>query len=418
MRKLIMVVGVVLLAACATVQSDEPLTEDNSNLESGGDEAGENCVNTDTYECIGLYYGTNRKQADDDPSGQKVYDPVAANKTTLGRLTVTIPRTRRQRPGAKIEMIGSEKKSITEADRAEVFAVWGNRQLPKSLFLSLSRAELANDPSKKKAIVYVHGFNTTFRNASFRAGQIKYDLDFDGPVYFFSWPANGQWGVAERDYLSDLDDADLSAGPLADFLVSVREAVGTETKIYAIAHSMGARVVMNALKDIALDKGKDYENGPLVNRLVLAAGDVDRSVFLKWNDQADSLIGDVTIYTSNNDKALRLSRAIRNLLSFRKSDPKTRIGINHGEMGPTVLRSAKAATIDISKYNEQWFSSLVSLNHANYVDNNVGVQDIKALVNDAPLDPELRDTRFRLQCAGPQLPYWVFNARRRAPGPC
>jgi len=36
-----------------------------------------------------------------------------------------------------------------------------------------------------QALVFVHGYNTSFDNAIRRAGQLAYDLGFDGPVFAF-----------------------------------------------------------------------------------------------------------------------------------------------------------------------------------------------------------------------------------------
>lgn len=428
MRKLIIFAGISsLLAACATYAPDEPTSEpvaeapsnapefDLGGFESGGSSTEFTCANTSAYECVAVFYGTNRKAARKDRSGQQVFGPVASSEQTLGRLTVTIPRSRK--PGSKIAMIGSEKEIVSEQDRAKVFAVWENIVLQQELFAKISSDELSNDPAKKKAIIYVHGFNTTFRNGSYRAAQIKYDLDFDGPIYYFSWPANGQANSGVRDYLSDLDDADLSAEPLANFLLRVRKAVGDDTKIYAVAHSMGTRVFMNALNNIAIQEVSIKK--PLVNRLILAAGDLDRSVFMHWRDTTEDLIGDLTIYASNKDKPLRASLSLRNLFQFKRSnDPKTRIGLVSKQLGATILANTNAATIDISKYNDNWFSSLIGLNHADYVEENIGLRDIEALVNDEPLDPTSRNPDFRLNCKGQGRPLWVYKARKVDSGPC
>ena len=443
MRLMLTILAMAVITACATGPepyvtgnpsvpgdvgdgSDEPLAApgaeppgDSGRLESGGGgAAADDCVNTSTFECVALFYGTNRQRRLSDLSGQRVFEPVATDATTFGRLTITVPRSRRENIGGKIPMIANERKRVTNNDRGNVFAIWDDQTLAREWFIEISREELAADPAKKKAIVYVHGFNTTFRNASFRAAQIKYDLEFEGPVYFFSWPANGQGGGEALDYLSDLDDADLSAAPLAEFLLTVRETVGADTKIYAIAHSMGTRVFMNALRDISFRSGGKNGERPLINRLVLAAGDLDRSVFLSWLDKTQAMIGDLTIYASDKDKALRGAIWLRNLLAFGNNDPKTRIGIITDRLGPTILDQENAVTIDISKYDERMFSALTSLRHADYIENNIGLKDIEALVNDAPLDPELRDSRYKRRCAGAGRAYWVFGARGRPSGNC
>jgi esterase/lipase superfamily enzyme len=43
--------------------------------------------------------------------------------------------------------------------------------------------------SKATPLVYVHGFNTKYEEAVLRAGQLAYDLKYQGPVLVFTWPA-------------------------------------------------------------------------------------------------------------------------------------------------------------------------------------------------------------------------------------
>ena len=41
------------------------------------------------------------------------------------------------------------------------------------------------DPDAEHAFVFIHGFNVPFRNAAFRTAQLKYDMQIEGPVFFF-----------------------------------------------------------------------------------------------------------------------------------------------------------------------------------------------------------------------------------------
>ena len=84
-----------------------------------------------------------------------------------------------------------------------------------------------------QALLFVHGYNVSFDNAVRRAGQLAYDLGFDGPVFMFSWPSR----QGMLSYVGDRDSAQLSADPLRTFI----ETVVAETKakrIHIIAHSM------------------------------------------------------------------------------------------------------------------------------------------------------------------------------------
>ena len=96
------------------------------------------------------------------------------------------------------------------------------------------------------ALVFVHGFNVSFDEALQRAAQLRRDLNYDSALFVFSWPSRGSmWR-----YGTDLDSAAAAAKSLAEFLAAVEHATGAE-KIHLVAHSMGNRVLLPALKRIA-----------------------------------------------------------------------------------------------------------------------------------------------------------------------
>ena len=66
------------------------------------------------------------------------------------------------------------------------------KSLSKEDFLSLVRERLANSRTfKDHALVFVHGYDTSFDNALYRTAQIAYDLRFDGAPFLYSWPSGG-----------------------------------------------------------------------------------------------------------------------------------------------------------------------------------------------------------------------------------
>ena len=77
----------------------------------------------------------------------------------------------------------------------------------------------------------------TIDKAYTRTAQFKTDLDVKGPAFFFFWPSNGN----PKQYLSDQQDADISAKNLAKLLRLVKESVGEDTSLNIVAHSMGHR---------------------------------------------------------------------------------------------------------------------------------------------------------------------------------
>jgi esterase/lipase superfamily enzyme len=111
--------------------------------------------------------------------------------------------------------------------------------------------------------VFVHGFNTTFEEALFRNAQIVWDLQYSGISVLYSWSSKGK----VRDYVYDRDSADIAQPGFIALLSTLRD-LGIE-HVDVIAHSMGNRVVLPALSNIA-----DADNPVRVNQLIMAAPDV------------------------------------------------------------------------------------------------------------------------------------------------
>ncbi len=51
---------------------------------------------------------------------------------------------------------------------------------------------------KDHAVVFIHGYNTSFDFAIYRTAQVAYDLKFDGAAFAYSWPSGG--GLASYTY--------------------------------------------------------------------------------------------------------------------------------------------------------------------------------------------------------------------------
>lgn len=63
-------------------------------------------------------------------------------------------------------------------------------------------------------VAYVHGFNTSFEKAARRAGQLKYDLEYGGPFFFFSWPSK----ASAVGYTHAANLAEISYTQMTEFL--------------------------------------------------------------------------------------------------------------------------------------------------------------------------------------------------------
>ena len=78
--------------------------------------------------------------------------------------------------------------------------------------------------------------------------------------------------------------------------------------ITLVAHSMGSRVVMDALVDLDRNGSADPRS---LREIVLAAPDLDAAVFeRRYIEQSLSASSRVTVYCAADDRALKLSRSL------------------------------------------------------------------------------------------------------------
>lgn len=260
------------------------------------EEGGDGGVTDRGYTPVTVYYATDRaRSGDDDPN--KIFGSERRNRSgkwalEFGECIVTIPERHREgeleRPTWwKLEFREDVQKHVVLKEVTPI----GTGE-----FLSTLREDLAVDDSM---IVFVHGFNVTFADAARRSAQIKYDLAFEGPVAFFSWPAPVNYVVCK-------ENADWASPHLAMFLTDHVSQTGAK-KVHLIAHSMGSRVLSNALKELAHDK-PDVK----YNQIVLAAPDIDASTFKEHI--APKIIGSgdqLSIYASSQDEALIAARRVQ-----------------------------------------------------------------------------------------------------------
>jgi esterase/lipase superfamily enzyme len=150
------------------------------------------------------------------------------------------------------------------------------------------------------ALLFLHGYNTSFEEAAIRAAQIGYDLKVPGATAFFSWPSRGK----TEAYPADEASIEASESAITDFLVDFASNCGAK-RIHVIAHSMGNRGFLRALQRIAADT--ETRSKVALNQIILAAPDVDRDLFLDLAHLYPANAARVTMYASNRDLAVHLS---------------------------------------------------------------------------------------------------------------
>lgn len=315
---------------------------------------------SELWDVVPVYYGTDR--ASEGKPQRASYSSDRANRLDLGRALVTVPKVHKtplvERPWVytvpftQIVIYGEPE------DPAKHFTLKEVRSLSKADLLSFVRERLAESRKfKNQALVFIHGFNTTFDAALYRSAQIAYDLGFDGAPFVYSWPSKGS--SAPTSYTYDRESAELARVHLQAFLEMVTKETGAE-QVSIIAHSMGHQVLLPVLDELK----RDTAIGAKLSEVILAAPDMERVAFENIARQLKGFGRGLTLYASANDKALAASKSFWG-------------GVRAGEIpanGPVQV--AGLDTIDVSNTSTDWFG----LNHSAYAERTELISDITQML--------------------------------------
>lgn len=152
------------------------------------------------------------------------------------------------------------------------------------------------------AVVYVHGFNNTMAEGVYRVAQMHHDLQVPGVAVHYAWPSRG----SALGYVHDRDSV-LFARDGFEKLLNEVVASGADD-IIIVAHSMGAFVTMETLRQMVLRDGSralDHIAG-----IVLIAPDLDVDVFRSEVQDIGELPQPFVIFGSSRDRVLGVSSTI------------------------------------------------------------------------------------------------------------
>jgi esterase/lipase superfamily enzyme len=315
-----------------------------------------------------VWYGTNRAPVLEHTEIAD-YGADRNDRVHVGWCDVRIPA------GHRIGSVGSHwlrRLLRRQDDRLELATLM---PLAPGRFWSGLGARLAAIPeAERNAVIFVHGYNVTFREGVIRAAQIGFDLGIPC-MGLFSWPSKG----ALFDYTADAAAVEASEYHLYRFLIDFA-ARAHGGRVHVIAHSMGNRALLRAVQ-AAVAAAEPLR----VGHFVLAAPDVDREVFLRLAANYTACGNRTTIYVSNRDRALALSGAIHRFARAGLWPPLTVI---------PGADTVHAADVDLSL-----------LGHGFVAETREVLNDIHSLiVNDAPPDRRM-GLRQEQSADGP---YWVI----------
>ncbi|MGQ3348450.1 alpha/beta hydrolase [Bosea sp. (in: a-proteobacteria)] len=232
---------------------------------------------------------TTRGPALDQPG--HLFSGERGDAARYASLTLSLPKGRAP---------GSVPTDADSPDPDKHIALVEARELDATQFAGLARAELK---TRRRALVFTHGYNTQFDEAVVRLAQIVDDTGYGGLPILFSWPSRGE----VRDYGYDKDSANFSRDAMADLLARLARDPGIEG-IDIFAHSMGNWLTMETLRQLSI--AGDQKTLGRLGTIVLAAPDIDMDVFRTQIARLRPLTARIVLYASQDDYALDLSRRL------------------------------------------------------------------------------------------------------------
>ncbi len=171
-------------------------------------------------------------------------------------------------------------------------------------FLTELNARLARRPQEAREVtLFVHGFNVNFAEGLYRHAQMTHDFQSPGVSIFYSWPSAG----SVLGYPFDRESALFARDGLEE--VATLAARSTARDVVLIGHSMGALVVMEAVRQMAVRRADTLLDK--LQAVVLIAPDLDIDVFRMQVAALAPREVPIYIAISGRDRALRFSGMLR-----------------------------------------------------------------------------------------------------------
>ncbi|MES2143528.1 MAG: alpha/beta fold hydrolase [Pseudomonadota bacterium] len=218
-----------------------------------------------------------------------------AGRTAYAEYDISIPPKRV--PGS-IVYPGSDKVDPTR----QMLTVKENIYAGERDFNAAVGRALRTNPGGRQVVVFVHGFNNNYAEGIYRAAQLTYDLKINSTLVHFSWPSLSN----PLGYVYDRDSALFSRDALARLLVDLDRQGASE--IVLVAHSMGAFIAMEAMRQLAM-QGRDATITKL-STVILISPDIDVDVFRSQMAAIPQPPQPFVIFGSPRDIALKVSARV------------------------------------------------------------------------------------------------------------
>ncbi len=260
-----------------------------------------------------------------------------------------------------------------------VLEAWGDEG---GTCLELITKELAAAQADS-LLLFVHGFNNSFFDASKRAASLKSDLALRRPVVLWSWPSTGGSAL---DYRYDKESADFTRPHFRDFVLWLDQLEELQ-EVSLLSHSMGGKIVIEALESL---RPPEPASWPHLHHLVFAAPDVARSIFRDQGRPVRRFADHTTLYSSATDWALWISE---------KWNQGPRAGYGGGD---DIFVDVGLESVDATGVDDRWWPPA---RHAYVFDRPKGVADLEGLL----VRNQFAEQRDLVQEEKDGLRYWLLE---------
>lgn len=326
--RFVLIASLCLLAAC-TSRTDAPIVPQALSI---GD-------------LRKVYVGTTRAFE------EGVYGFGRSEDLTLLDVTVSLP------PGREV---GEISYGGANPDPRKDFALaqMTRHDTPRSFRAALAR-DIRQSPGLygRDVTIYVHGYNNSFTDSTFRLAQLAVDTGLSGPVVSYAWPSLGN----PLGYEYDADSAMFARDGLAQLL---REVMASGARrIVVVAHSMGGRLVMEVLRQMEIaEPGWSARN---TAGILLMSPDVNVDVFRAQATHFQTWPQPFVVFKSQDDRALLLSASLRGedvrLGNLRSLDPVSDLPVlfidvtefDDGDLGNHFVAGSSAAFLRLVRAARQ-----------------------------------------------------------------
>ncbi len=219
--------------------------------------------------------------------------------------------------------------------------------------------------------IFVHGFNNSFDWAAASLAEVWHFLGRRGVPLLYSWPAahGGLFG-----YFVDRESGEFTIYHLKD-LIRLLASFEEVERINILAHSRGTDVTATALRELIIEAraaGRNARNAYRIENLILAAPDLDFDVVRQrlMAEKIGPAFGQITVYTTDSDKALNLSQTLMSGTRFGRIR-----ATDLGEQEQAIFKVVEnVAFIDVQGVRGP-------IGHAYYLNNPSTSSDIIRIIN-------------------------------------